>query len=250
MTEKKGTFEISAAGLHVLGMLLMLCDHVWATVLPAAEWLTCIGRVAFPIFAFMIVEGYFHTRNLRRYLLRMLVFALVSEIPFDLMYSDSVFYPYHQNVLWTFLISLVLITLMEKMRERLRPALAVIGCCGVVLLGFVAGYLTMVDYYGVGVLTVVVFYFFRKRSWQSFLGQLVCLYVLNVKILGGYYYELSLFGYSFALVQQGLALLALVPIWLYRGRQGTHSKTFQYVCYGFYPVHMVLLFLLRMVLLR
>lgn len=58
-------FDLSAAALHILAMALMLMDHLWATLLPAQEWLTCAGRVAFPIFAFMAVEGYFHTHDLK-----------------------------------------------------------------------------------------------------------------------------------------------------------------------------------------
>lgn len=86
--------EISAAALHIIAMTFMLMDHLWATLLPAQDWLTCIGRIAFPVFAFMTVEGYFHTHNLKKYMLRLLLFALISEIPFDLMYGGTWFYPF------------------------------------------------------------------------------------------------------------------------------------------------------------
>ena len=209
-------FDLSAAALHILAMALMLMDHLWATLLPAQEWLTCAGRVAFPIFAFMAVEGYFHTHDLKKYTLRLLLFALLSEVPFDLMYGGTWFYPVHQNLLVSAL---------------------------VVVAGAVLGTLGMVDYYGAGVLTVFIFYFFHGRKWWCLLGQLAALYWVNVELLGGLMYPIQLFGMDFELCQQGLALLALVPIWLYRGRQGYHSKPFQYACYAFYPVHMLLLVL-------
>ena len=234
-------FELTAAVLHIIAMTLMLMDHLWATLLPAKEWLTCAGRVAFPIFAFMAVEGYFHTRSFKKYILRMLLFAVLSEIPFDLMYGGTWFYPVHQNVLWTFLLSLLGVWLMEQVRKKGKTWMYLLVCVLVVLAGLVLGTLCMVDYYGAGVLTVFVFYFLHGRIWWCFLGQLAALYWLNVELLGGLMYPVQLFGMEFELCQQGLALLALIPIWLYRGRQGYHSKPFQYLCYAFYPVHMLLL---------
>ena len=234
-------FELTAAVLHIIAMTLMLMDHLWATLLPAREWLTCAGRVAFPIFAFMAVEGYFHTRSFKKYILRMLLFAVLSEIPFDLMYGGTWFYPVHQNVLWTFLLSLLGVWLMEQVRKKGKTWMYLLVCVLVVLAGLVLGTLCMVDYSGVGVLTVFVFYFLHGRKWWCFLGQLAALYWLNVELLGGLMYPVQLFGMEFELCQQGLALLALIPIWLYRGRQGYHSKPFQYLCYAFYPVHMLLL---------
>ena len=234
-------FELTAAVLHIIAMTLMLMDHLWATLLPAKEWLTCAGRVAFPIFAFMAVEGYFHTRSFKKYILRMLLFAVLSEIPFDLMYGGTWFYPVHQNVLWTFLLSLLGVWLMEQVRTKGKTWMYLLVCVLVVLAGLVLGTLCMVDYYGAGVLTVFVFYFLHGRKWWCFLGQLAALYWLNVELLGGLMYPVQLFGMEFELCQQGLALLALIPIWLYRGRQGYHSKPFQYLCYAFYPVHMLLL---------
>ena len=234
-------FELTAAVLHIIAMTLMLMDHLWATLLPAREWLTCAGRVAFPIFAFMAVEGYFHTRSFKKYILRMLLFAVLSEIPFDLMYGGTWFYPVHQNVLWTFLLSLLGVWLMEQVRKKGKTWMYLLVCVLVVPAGLVLGTLCMVDYYGVGVLTVFVFYFLHGRKWWCFLGQLAALYWLNVELLGGLLYPVHIFGMEFEICQQGLALLALLPIWLYRGRQGYHSKPFQYLCYAFYPVHMLLL---------
>ena len=234
-------FDLSAAALHILAMGLMLMDHLWATLLPAQEWLTCAGRVAFPIFAFMAVEGYFHTRDLKKYLGRLLLFAVISEVPFDLMYGGTWFYPVHQNVIWTLLMGLLGVHLMETVRKKQK--LWVYGAVSalVVAAGAVLGTLCMVDYYGAGVLTIFVFYFFRGRKWWCLLGQLAALYWINVELLGGLMYPLHLFGMEWELCQQGLALLALVPIWLYRGRQGFHNKPFQYACYGFYPAHMLVL---------
>ena len=234
-------FELTAAVLHIIAMTLMLMDHLWATLLPAREWLTCAGRVAFPIFAFMAVEGYFHTRSFKKYILRMLLFAVLSEIPFDLMYGGTWFYPVHQNVLWTFLLGLLGVWLMEQVRKKGKTWMYLLVCVLVVPAGLVLGTLCMVDYYGVGVLTIFVFHFLHGRKWWCFLGQLAALYWLNVELLGGLMYPVQLFGMEFELCQQGLALLALIPIWLYRGRQGYHSKPFRYLCYAFYPVHMLLL---------
>lgn len=235
-------FDLSSAALHIIAMTLMLMDHLWATLLPAQDWLTCLGRIAFPIFAFMAVEGYFHTRNFKKYALRMLLFAVISEIPFDLMYGGTWFYPVHQNVIWTLLLGLLGIRLMEAVRKKQKLWLYIVVCVLTVIAGLAVGTLGMVDYYGAGILTVFVFYFFRGRKWWCFLGQLAALYYINVQILGGLMYPITLFGMELEICQQGLALFALLPIWLYRGRQGYHSKPFQYVCYAFYPVHMLILY--------
>ena len=145
---------ISSFTLHILAMSLMLCDHLWATLLPAQEWLTCIGRIAFPIFAFMIVEGYFHTSNIRKYMRRLLIGAIISEIPFNLVMGSSIIYPFHQNVLWTFLIALLSITFIEKAKRSGKWWAAILT----VIIGCLLGTVGMVDYLGAGVLTVLGFY--------------------------------------------------------------------------------------------
>lgn len=234
--------------LHIMAMVFMLCDHLWATVIPGNDWLTCIGRMTFPIYAFLLVEGYFHTHNLKKYVLRLLVFALLSEIPFNMVMGSNWFYPLHQNVLWTFLIAIGLIHMNEKAKASGKLWLRVVAGVGSVILGFFLGILTMVDYYHAGIWMVLVFYFFRGRKWWNYVGQFVLLYYINVEELSGFAYEITLFGETHFLVRQGFALLALIPIWLYRGKEGYKSKTLQYIYYGFYPVHLLVLALIRMVM--
>ena len=135
------------------------------------------------------------------------------------------------------------IRLMEAVREKQKTWVYLLVSVIVVVAGALLGTLCMVDYYGAGILTIFIFYFFRERKWWCLLGQVAALYWVNVEMLGGLMYPVHLFGMEFEICQQGLALLALIPIWLYHGRQGYHSKPFQYICYAFYPVHMLILVL-------
>lgn len=243
--EKRLTLETTSASLHIMAMAFMLCDHLWGTIIPGNDWLTCIGRISFPIFAFMLVEGYFHTKNLKKYMGRLFIFAVISEIPFNLAMGSSWFYPVHQNILWSFLISLTLIHWNEKAKMNGKPWLRLIVGCLSVIIGYLIGIITMVDFYHAGILTVLAFYFFRGRKWWQWLGQFLCLWYINLELLGGFSYEIYLFGETYFFTRQGLALLALIPIWLYRGRQGYHSKPFQYACYAFYPLHLLILGLIK-----
>lgn len=246
--KSKFSLETSSMSLHIMAMVFMLCDHLWATLVPGNDWLTNIGRLTFPIYAFLLVEGYFHTHNLKKYVKRLLIFAILSEIPFDLVMGSTWFYPIHQNVLWTFLIAIGLIHLNEKAKATGKFWLRIIAGVGSIILGFLLGLLTMVDYYHAGIWMVLVFYFFRGRKWWNYVGQLVFLYYINVEVLNGFAYEITLFGETHFLVRQGFALFALIPIWLYRGKEGYKSKALQYIYYGFYPIHLLVLALVRMVM--
>lgn len=239
--------ETTSASLHIMAMIFMLCDHLWGTIIPGNDWLTCIGRISFPIFAFMIVEGYFHTKSLKKYVGRLLLFAILSEIPFNLTMGSSILYPVHQNVLWSFLIAIGLIHWNEKVKKTSKNWLRIIVACTSVLIGYIIGLLTMVDFYHAGILTVLGFYFFRQKKWWSYIALFCWLWYINVEMLGGYAYEIHLWGKNYFFVRQGLALLALIPIWLYRGKQGYHSKALQYAYYAFYPIHLLILGFLKMV---
>ncbi len=243
MDNKK--FQLNALTLHLIAMFCMLLDHMWATVVTGNMWMTYVGRLAFPIFAFMIVEGYFHTSNFKKYLQRMLVFALLSEIPFNLMNSGTLIDPFHQNVIWTFLIALLCVSRIDRTLKSDRNfVFRVLVCAGISMLGYVVGTIAMVDYHGHGVLTVLVFYFFHGRKWPQLLGQAAGLYFINFVLLQNMTIPLMLFDHSYDFPVQGFALLSLIPIWLYRGKQGPHSKAIQYACYAFYPVHILVLSLI------
>ena len=245
---KGKNIEITSAGLHIIAMVFMLCDHLWGTVVTGNDWLTCLGRISFPIFAFMIVEGYFNTGNLKKYVKRLFLFALISEIPFNLAMGSRLFYPVHQNVLWSFLMAIGFIHRNEKAVKSgkwwKRATTAVVS----VILAYLLGIITMVDFYHAGILTVLVFYFFRNRKWYNYIAQFVCLWYINMEMLGGYSYQLDILGQTHFVARQGFAMLALIPIWLYRGRQGYHTKAFQYFCYWFYPAHLLVLGLLKFIL--
>ena len=242
---KKKAFEFTGFSLHLTAMVCMLLDHAWATVVPGNLWMTCAGRLAFPIFAFLLVEGYFHTRSLRRYLLRMLLFALISEIPFNLMMGGSVFYPFHQNVLWTFLMGLGTLRWLDAIRSKpWKPLRIRLAGAGIILLSAGICLLTMVDYGAPGLFMVLVFYFFRGSRWYHRLGQLAFLYWINFFLLSGRDLAFTLMGREWFFPIQGFALLALIPLWLYRGKQGYHGPPARWCFYWFYPLHILILWAL------
>ena len=240
-------FELTSFHLHIIAMALMLCDHLWVTLVPGNDWLTDIGRIAFPIYAFMTVEGCFHTRDLKKYVKRLLCFALISEIPFNLVVAGSVFYPLHQNVLWTFLIGIGLMWINEQVKDKKALVRFLVGV-GTVFMGFIIGLITFVDYHYAGVMTVLVFYFFRDRNWKCFLAQLLCLIYINAEVLSGYEYIVEFFGREWHILRQSFAVFALIPIWLYRGKQGYYNRAVKELYYRFYPAHLIILWLIRQII--
>lgn len=245
MEMKKTAWGLNSFVLHLLAMALMLADHLWAIGVPS-DLLTWLGRLAFPLFAFMLVEGYFHTRNLKKYLLRLLITALISEIPFNLLCSGRLFYPIHQNVIWTFLLALLCIHVIEKVRHRGKWWLTVLVGAAVSLMGFLLGILTMIDYYGYGVLIALVFYVFHGRRWYCFVGQAIALWYITWEMMGGLVVPIEIGTWKFELSQQGMSVLALIPIWLYNGQQGPYNRWIRYFYYAFYPLHMLILGLVQL----
>lgn len=219
---------MSSFALHIWAMLLMLCDHLQLTLLPDLPILRCVGRLAFPLFAFMAVEGYLHTRSLKKYLLRLLMLAVISEIPFDLLVSGSVFDPMHQNVIWTIILGLCCIRAFENISADLKKMLSAV----VIIASLAAAIIARVDYSSAGVLTLLAFYAFRGNTVRCRLMQLLSLAFINLVLLG---------GIGFAFPYQALAVLPLPIIWLYDGSQGPHNGFIKAANYLFYPAHMLIL---------
>ena len=230
--------EISSFGLHILAMVLMLIDHLGHVAFGNGSILRGIGRLSFPIFAFMLVEGYFHTKDIKKYISRLFIFALISEIPFDLMNRGTLTMGYN-NVLWTLLIGLILICISEFIRTHFSDCYYVSIPVILYLSYMICPYLHL-DYGFAGVWTVLAFYYFRGNKLWNYVGQFICMLVLNGFLINSR--DIVLFGFDVHL--QIFGVLSLLFIWLYKGKQGYHAKWFKHLNYWFYPVHQLILAIL------
>ena len=115
--------------------------------------------------------------------------------------------------------------------------------------GSCLGDLTFVNYFGAGVLTVLLFYLCRGRK-LGWLWLLLGMLYINGDLIGGLMYDVSLLGHTISFYQQSFAVLAQIPIWLYNCSQGPHSRKLQLACYWFYPVHMMVLALIWLYILN
>lgn len=229
----KSRLDLSALDLKLLAMAAMLVDHMGYLLFPTAMWMRYVGRLAFPIFAFQIAEGWYRTHDREKYTLRLLICAVVSEVPFDLAFSGTPVDPGYQNVLWTFCIAAAALWAMEALRRLQIPLPLAALCAGAA--GYLLGEALQSDYFGPGVLTVLVFALCRQ--WHiGRLPELAAMLVINGWLLP----SASMTVWGMELPVQLLAA-ALPLIWLYRGRQGPHSPVLQGIWYAFYPAHLLLL---------
>ena len=199
--------------LKVLAIISMLADHVGAVLYPEAVWLRYAGRLAFPIFCFLLVEGYYHTGNVAKYMARLGIFALISEIPFDLAFHQTLWFPAKQNVFLTLFIGLGMLWGLERERERIIRV-------GIVLLSMWAAEFLCCDYGFMGVLLIAVFGITRGKNTARYLAGAVWNVFWPSRI-------------------QTAGALAMLPIALYNGQKGRSMKFFFYL---FYPVHLFILY--------
>lgn len=186
--------------LKCIAIVSMALDHTGAVLYPSQIWLRCLGRIAFPIFCFLIVEGFFHTHDVRRYMGRLGVFALISEIPYDLAFRGVPLEYAHQNVFFTLLIGIGMMVLLERNREW--PVKAVI-----LLLAMWLAVLIRSDYNFRGVLLIFVFYIFHESRWLAVTA-------------GGFW------NFLYQGVIQKYGVLSVLPLALYNGERGRKMKYF------------------------
>ncbi len=220
----KSKFGLNATTLRILALFFMLLDHLWATVVPGNQWMTLVGRLAFPIFAFQAAEGYRHTHDFKAYCKRLLIFGLISEIPYNLLVSDLAIWPIQQNVMFTLLLGVLACKAWD---EKQYPRVVLFIALG--LVGFV-------DYGWLGVISVLMFHVFRGNPGLQLAG---------LVLINGFGFKgamIPILGFQVHI--QTFAILAWPLIVLYNGEKGPGGKKFQYASYIFYPLHALILGLL------
>ncbi|MDD6350778.1 MAG: TraX family protein [Lachnospiraceae bacterium] len=239
--ERSRTGDISGFQLKLLALVTMAIDHIGAVLVEQSPYYTepsygsldsvlrTIGRLAFPLFCFFIVEGFHYTRNRKKYAIRLLIFALVSEIPFDMAFNGSILEGNYNNVGFTLLTGMlsiwVLDTLLnrirakyeDRMQGRLYEGLTIGAVLVVVYL--LEYFLIKSDYGAAGVFAIIFLYLFSDRKMLGFAITVVWL------------------GLTCGIIEFA-ALADLLPLHYYQGRQGRKMK---YLFYIFYPVHLLIL---------
>lgn len=225
MLERKG---ISQETLKIIACITMLVDHIGAVFVPGNHLLRVIGRIAFPIYCFLLAEGAHYTKNPWKYGLRLFIGMLLSEIPFDLALKNGLTWR-SQSVMVTLLLGFLAVEAIQLLKyDILKLAVAVVAC--------VLAEVFRTDYGGFGVLLIILFSQTRGRLWlQTILLALVC-WMMNS-------YRLQIRGYGIPI--EIFAVAAMIPIALYSGKKGTANKAIQWAFYLFYPVHLTIIYLFK-----
>ena len=213
-------------GLKLVACLTMLIDHIGAVFVPGYTF-RIIGRIAYPIYCFLLAEGVTHTRNRKQYGIRLLMAMFLAEIPFDLLFFGK-FTMDHQSVMVTLMLGYLMLIWKNK---RGREWLPVCVC-------FFAAEALSSDYGGWGILVMALFAATREKPkslWLRIGGLSLIFWAMNsvpVPFLG-MQVPIQMFG-----------LLAMIPIGLYSGKKLSKSRIAQCAFYLFYPVHMLVLWLI------
>ncbi|MCL2080988.1 MAG: conjugal transfer protein TraX [Oscillospiraceae bacterium] len=229
--------------LKWLAVITMLIDHVGVALIPGGTpaYFVCraVGRLAMPLFAFMIAEGYFYTKNYGKYMSRLIIFAFISEIPFDLILRGRFPSWDNQSIMVTFVVALAGLYFFDRFAAADKRFSALLA----LLASAFAAQLFNADYGAYGILIVFVFYFYRGRprllaAWYSAA-------VIIFAVLGAVS-EMPYTNNVILSLLTGFALFSLIPILLYskHRKKGYTAPVWQYFFYIFYPAHMMILYIL------
>lgn len=245
--EKMQKRGLPQEGLKLIACATMLLDHIGLVVvlecfrqaageskgglLAMYEMLRLIGRLAFPIYCFLLSEGYVHTHSPKRYGLRLLIAAVLSEIPYDLAIYGNLNWQ-NQSVMVTLLLGFIMLEAMKRYPKLLLKLLIIVPFA-------VLANLLNTDYGANGILVIALFALTRELPYKEILQffGLWCIFSPNHLMMLNWFSR-------FYVTTQEWAALAIVPIALYNGRKVTKSKAVQWAFYLFYPVHLLVLFLL------
>lgn len=226
--------------LKLVAIITMLIDHlaaVFVDFMPIECYYLCrsVGRMAFPLFCFMLVEGYFHTRNRNNYLKRLFIFAIISEIPFDLAFFKTAINISYQNVFFTLFIGLLTLVYLGKIENFKNIYIKLTLYTLTILLASLVSFILMTDYSAAGVILIDLIYFIKKnepdeKNVNKFVAIGIVLWLLICDLILGTINELAGFP-------------AAILILFYNGKRGAGrlNKMFFYL---FYPVHLLLIWIL------
>lgn len=262
--ETKGVFVLSVLLLKLLAYLSMTYDHVGFFL--GETVFRGIGRLALPIFCFLIAQGFRNTRSVPKYALRLLLFAVISEIPYNYFVSGSILHIAGQNIMWTLLLGLLCIWCGRLLREHLPRFYAPLYILTVLLFCTAANFF-ITDYTYFGVMLVVIFDLFPMITRKEKM-----LAALSFALLYGW--RFASHGIYLALTEKGVdlmaftgfgrfflssisdweliklfALAALIPLFFYNGKKGTlgdkrMDRVLNHLFYWYYPAHMIILALI------
>lgn len=214
---------MSGTTLKIIAALTMIVDHIGSILFPEEIIFRIIGRIAFPIFCFLLVEGFIHTSNVKKYIGRLFAFAIISEIPFDLAHSRLLLDIHYQNVMWTLLLGVLAMEISQWIYKKMANQKDLYSFLAFVVIGVLAQ-LTNTDYGLFGILLIYAYYRYREQK------------VIHTILAGLIYMTMSWL--------QLAAIVAQIPIWFYNGQKGLGSKIVGRMFYFIYPVHLFILYLI------
>lgn len=218
--------------LKAIACATMLLDHIGAMFVPGYT-LRIIGRIAFPIFCFLMAEGAYYTKSPAKYALRLTIGMLLSELPFDFAFHYGSTWKY-QSVMVTLLVGFLAVEVIQNTNSGLLKLLATVA-------GFALAEFANTDYGGYGVLLVILFSQTRGQWWlQTVLVAMFAWMMNSVKV--------RVFGCNIPI--EMFAVLGMIPIGLYSGRKATSSRAAQWAFYLFYPLHLTALVCVRILMTR